>query len=493
MARWLQVIGEYNFTIVHRAGRSHGNADGLSRKECSQCGRDERPHEVVNNIAEMVGEVPAVGETTVRAVTSMPLITCEKMMEAQLEDMSIKWMFETKKRDAQRPDWKTISSRSSAEKTYWRLWDQLAIKENVLSRRWESDDVRLVKWHTILPEKFRADLVKELHGGVATGHLGVKKTMAKVRARFYWCGMAADIRSIIRQCNVCAKRKSPAKTKKAPLQQHIVGAPMERVALDIMGPLPETPNGNKYILVVGDYLTKWMEVYPVPDQTAETVAKKFVNEYVCRFGVPEVLHSNQGRNFESRVFAEMCDILGIEKTRTCPYNPKSDGMVERFNRTLITMVAMMIEPNKRQRDWDEKLPLATIAYRATPQESTGESPNMLMLGRELRLPIDLTTEMPGDDEDDIGAVETDYACELRLRMRAAQGRARKCLKQSVRRQKAHYDRRTIQDKLQPGNFVWLHNPAKRKGLSPKLQCRWEGPYLITHKLSDILYRIQRSH
>ncbi|XP_038052806.1 uncharacterized protein LOC119725470 [Patiria miniata] len=187
----------------------------------------------------------------------------------------------------------------------------------------------------------------------------------------------------------------------------------------------------------------------------------------------------------------MCRLLGIEKTRTTPYNPKSDGMIERFNRTLVTMVSMMIEPHRRQRDWDEKIPLATFAYRASPQESTGESPNMLMLGREVRLPIDLAVEQPRDDQQEVEGEETDYAQQLREQFRLAHGRARKCLKRSARRQKTHYDRRSVKYNLVAGDFVWLHNPAKRKGLSPKLQCRWEGPYLIVHKLSDVIFRIQR--
>ena len=192
--------------------------------------------------------------------------------------------------------------------------------------------------------------------------------------------MDADVRSIIRMCNTCASKKSPSRTRRAPLQQRSLGMPMERVALDIVGPLPETERGNKYLLVVGHYFSKWVEVYPIPDQTAKTVAENFVQEFVCRFVVPQVLHSDQGRNFESQVFVEMSSILGIDKTRTTPYNPKSDGFIERFNRTLISMVSMMIDPTRRQRDWDEKVPLALFGYRSSPQESTGETPNMLMLG-----------------------------------------------------------------------------------------------------------------
>ncbi|XP_022108295.1 uncharacterized protein LOC110988783 [Acanthaster planci] len=187
----------------------------------------------------------------------------------------------------------------------------------------------------------------------------------------------------------------------------------------------------------------------------------------------------------------MCRLLGIEKTRTTPYNPKNDGMIERFNRTLVAMVSMMLEPHRRQRDWDEKIPLAMFAYRASPQESTGESPNMLMLGREVLLPVDLTIEQHSDGQPDEDGIGTDYAQQLREQLSLAHDRARKCLKQSARRQKNYYDRRSATDKLVVGEFAWLHNPAKKKGVSPKLQCRWEGPYLIVHQLSEVIFRIQR--
>ena len=268
-------------------------------------------------------------------------------------------------------------------------------------------------------------------------------------------------------------------------------SPMERVALDIVGPLPETERGNKYILVVGDYFSKWMEAYHIPNQTAVTVAEKLVNEFVCRFGVPSLLHSDQGRNFEAHVFKEMCNIFGIEKTRTTPYNPKSDGLIEKFNNTLITTISMMIEPNKRQRDWDVQVPLALFAYRTAPQETTGETPNMLMLGRELHLPVDLTTVALKEDKDSDPFLETDYAYKLRQRMRAAHQRARNNIAKNTRRQKKTYDMTAESSQLKVGKFVWLHSTARTKGLSPKLERRWEGPFLIVGKLSDVTCRKQR--
>ena len=491
MARWLQVIAEYDIKIVHRAGRSHANADSLSRRPCPQCKRDSGGPASSDGLAESGMDVERNDCAEARAVTVEPEISNEHMSQEQSGDASIKWILEGKQHSRDRPDWATMVSKSSVEKSYWRMWDQLAVKQGVLYRKWEYNQGQKITWHVVLPSKLRKDTVKELHGGKSSGHLGMNKTRAKVRMRFYWVAMDADIRSVVRQCDICASKKSPSKKRRAPLQQDSVGMPMERVAMDIVGPLPETERGNKYILVVGDYFSKWMEAYPIPDQTAETVADRFVNEFVCRFGVPAVLHSDQGRNFESRVFKEICHILGIHKTRTTPYNPKSDGLIERFNGTLINMISMMIEPQSRQRDWDKKLAMATFAYRSAPQDSTGETPNMLMLGRELHLPIDLTTEALRGEEIELHDVGTDYAFTLRQRMQAAHQRARNNFAESARRQKKTYDMKVEGRTLAVGEFAWLHNKAKTKGLSPKLQRKWEGPYLIVHRLSDVTCRIQR--
>ena len=114
---------------------------------------------------------------------------------------------------------------------------------------------------------------------------------------------------------------------------------MQVVAVDILGPLPESESGNYYILVAGNYFTKWMEAYLIPNQEAITIAKVLVDEMFCRFSPPEQLHSNQGRQFESSIMKEVCEILGIKKSRTSPYHPQCDGLVERFNRTLLSMLA----------------------------------------------------------------------------------------------------------------------------------------------------------
>ncbi|KAK7904833.1 hypothetical protein WMY93_017440 [Mugilogobius chulae] len=148
---------------------------------------------------------------------------------------------------------------------------------------------------------------------------------------------------------------------RAELQQLAVGAPMERVAVDIMGPFPRTDKGNRYVLAAMDYFTKWPEAFAIPDQEAETVADTLVEGMFSRFGVAEVLHSDQGRNFESAVFSAMCERMGMQKTRTTPLHPQSDGLVERFNRTLAKQLAIVTA--EHQRDWDMHLPLVLLGIQ----------------------------------------------------------------------------------------------------------------------------------
>lgn len=188
---------------------------------------------------------------------------------------------------------------------------------------------------------------------------------------------------MIQVCTICVQRKLPIRTQRAALQSYVVGVPMERMAIDVLGPFPETYRENKVILVEGNYFTKWIEAFALPNQEAKTVAEKLVEEVVCRYGVPRALHSDQGRNFESNLMKDMCALLGIGKTRTTPFNPKSDGFVKRFNRTLVEAMSKLLAPEHHQRDWDIQIPYVLMAHRSARQSSTGESPNMLMFEREV--------------------------------------------------------------------------------------------------------------
>ena len=165
--------------------------------------------------------------------------------------------------------------------------------------------------------------------------------------------------------------------------------------MDIVCPLSRTSRGNRYILTVVDHFTKHAEAYFLPDQEAPTVARAFLNEFVSRYGVPYVIHTDQGTNFESNLFKEICKLLGIAKTRTSPYHPQCDGQVERMNRTLVELLSLNV-PNPTD-NWDLELGLTLMAYRSTVQSSTGFTPYFLLYGKEMRLPLDIVYRPSSQD------------------------------------------------------------------------------------------------
>ena len=259
---------------------------------------------------------------------------------------------------------------------------------------------------------------------------------------------------------------------------------MERIAIDVLGPLPETDNGNKYLLIAMDYFTKWPEAYPLPNQEATTVV--LVGEFFIRMGIPLEIHSDQGRNFESNVFQEICKLLHIKKTRTTPLHPQSDGMVERLNRTIEAQLAIFVSEN--QRDWDIYVPLLLMAYRSAVHETTKCTPAELMFRRNLRLPTDL---LYGQPEEEKHVAATEYVSQLCARLDKVHQHAREKIQIATERMKHYYDTKTNAQPLEPGQKVWLHNPKRRKGVSPKLSRPWEGPYLVKDRLNDVVYRIQK--
>ncbi|PIK39039.1 Retrovirus-related Pol polyprotein from transposon [Apostichopus japonicus] len=176
-----------------------------------------------------------------------------------------------------------------------------------------------------------------------------KKTLKRIRELYYWSGYRGHVEKWCKSCDACASRKGPRKKANASLKQYGAGHVLQRCAMDIMGPLPVSSRGNRYVVVIADYFTKWTEAFAIADMEAETVARVLVEEFICRFGVPEELHTDQGRQFESELFQHMCRLLDIHKTRTTPFHPQSDGMVERFNRTLEDMLSLVVSEN--QKDW----------------------------------------------------------------------------------------------------------------------------------------------
>ncbi|KAL5502694.1 hypothetical protein EMCRGX_G009508 [Ephydatia muelleri] len=419
VARWLETLSEYDFEVLHRPGKKHTNADSLSRMPCSQC---RLPPEEDN---EDQGCVLAVTDSW------MPSWTHEELAAYQRQDPAlkqvIKWL-ETKTLPKVFP-----KNASSHVKALWSQCHHLVMQNKILYRQWEDVQGRGLNktLQLVLPSSLVPAVLEGLHSSLVGGHMGAKKTLDKVRCRFYWVGQRKDITQWCISCPTCCSRKTPIPAPCAPMQLDPVERPLQRVAMDILGPLPETEKGNKYILVIGDYFTKWKEAYPLPNMEAMTVARHLVSEFMCRFGVPEQLHSDQGRNFESGVIKGICELLQV-------------------------------------------------------------TPFSMMLGREARLPEDLIYGLPvGGAPVPQGGRE--YVEHLKKAMQNAYKSIRDEAWKEMQHQKNVYDERQNERQCyQKGDFVWLHCPAVPRGHSPKFHRPWQGPYEVEEKLGDVVYRIRKN-
>ncbi|GFV84434.1 protein NYNRIN [Trichonephila clavipes] len=210
----------------------------------------------------------------------------------QLADPEIKPIIEFKESSDEKPSCQDIAPFHPTTKHYWALWDSLLLINGVLYRKWQSDDGKTFRWQLILPKTRVSTVLKELHGSPTGGHFGVMKTLQKVHECFYWNNVRSDVEKCCRICDTCVAHKGPRKRTRGRLQLYNVGAPFERIAFDILGPLPRSSDGNNNILVVMDYFTKWPEAYPISDQEASTVAEVLVQHWISRFGVPLQLQSD---------------------------------------------------------------------------------------------------------------------------------------------------------------------------------------------------------
>lgn len=248
--------------------------------------------------------------------------------------------------------------------------------------------------------------------------------------------------------------------------------PFDKVGLDILE-LSRTNSGNKYCLVFTDYTTKWVEAFALKNMIAESVAKIFINEVVCRHSAPAELLTDQGQNFRSSLVQEICNYLKTKKIFTAPYNPKCDGLTERFNKTLCHMLAAYSDAN--QTNWDLYLPLVLYAYRTSEQSSTNISPFEALYGRNPRL---------GDIDDFNKGYESSTFIE-NLHWRWAE--IKKKIQNSAEINKEIYDNRkkSGSNPFRVGDFVRIKNQQTKTGLKTKLRNdMWSDPVKVTRIVSD---------
>jgi hypothetical protein len=348
---------------------------------------------------------------------------------------------------------------------------------------------------TMVPQCLVKATLKMHHEGF--GHMGANRMLETMRLRYFWSKMDQDIIKHTSKCINCKLRKSYQRRPTVPIMKYDDTArPLDRVHVDLTGPLPTTKGNHKYIMVIKDYLTKYVWLIPLKSKGSVEVAEAFVGEFICQAGIPGRVVSDRGNEFVNKLLSNVSHILGINRVSTTPYNPRSDGFVENHNKTLKDQLYHYVDTLK-QDDWDVFLPTVQLMYNTTVSLATGYTPMLLMTGREARMPA--FNHMA--ERADKVARKDPHTNELVLKMVETMRGFHEFALQQTTRNKGRFNLRVRKPlefvEYEPGQeFLRVRRPissfksAEEKEawkISMKLLERYEGPYKVIRKINPVLY------
>jgi len=519
MARWLSLLGQFHFHIEHRSGAQHGNADALSRCKQSHlhgcCGlplptpdpsfqpfdrseigssmdADALPVQtgetwLASLATSLEGEsIPLVGEELwIHSITAPTMDTFDPAYDFQTQqglDSDIKQMCSwiiTKSLPNTQKDLGAVSTDLIA---LWLDKKRLFVCSKGLlwrKRSRENTDPQL-----LVPKQLRHAIFLDHHAALISGHMGIDRTHARISALYYWPGLSDMISREIFACPQCSRRKSPP-NRKQPMGHVHSGTKFARIAMDLLDVTTISDGGKKYILVVADYFTKYTEAYALENKTAFAVAEALMDNWLTRYGFPLTLHSDQGKEFENKVILELCQLLGCHKTKTSPYRPQSDGLVERMNRTLLSMLAMFV--NSERTNWDDLLPFLMMAYNTSVHDTTGYTPYFLVFGEECNLPGSLVHHSLRPEGPP--KLAGDYTNWVRAAIYTAYDEVRGQQQRATQRQKRYYDTKAVSRDFPLGSWVLRYYPPKKQH---KLGSPWTGPWKVVRNAHGWTVGIQKS-
>ena len=321
------------------------------------------------------------------------------------------------------------------------------------------------------PKDLRLTIISETHCSPMGGHRGVTKTYNRIKHNYYWENLKLDVQRHIQQCLQCQLKKLVrVKTKQPMIITDTPGSSFDKVAMDIVGPLPKTERGKEYILTLQDQLTKYCMGIPLPNQTAETIAEVFVDRFICILGAPKAILTDQGRNFIGDLMKRIAKIFRIRKFRTTAFHPQSNGSLERSHHALGEYLKQYAN---EQKQWDRWIGLAMFNYNTSVHEATKHTPYELVFGKIARIP---SNELLAP-EDKLSNYN-EYLINLVTQLHTIQGNARENVINAKQKSKEHYDKKINPQTFKPGDHVFL-----LKGPKPgKFGDHYTGP----HEVLEIL-------
>ena len=475
LARWILRLSEFDFAIKHRAGTKHTNADALSRPPFAT--------HAAKSYVNFLEHVELEGFTN------------QQLRKLQRDDSALRPFFaylENKELPSELP-----------KRSYVLLLKELLFIDNgLLWHRYPGPITPVptdVIHQIVIPRSLRTSILKACHDENFSGHLGFNKTYDKIKRRFWWPNLYTEVRQYVLGCVPCQKRKHLRINMDGPLQPQLISRPWERMSMDLLGPLPITRSGNKYLLVCNDHFTRWVEAFALADITMPSIANVIITRIICRFGCPEQILTDRGSNFLSKVGQLLYKALRVKKINTSSYHPQTNALTERFNLTFCEMCSQYV--NLHQTDWDEHIPYLLFAYNTSTHPTTKCTPFYLTYLRDPILPIDITFRTPSQ----LPRFNVNTYTRL-LSSRLVE--AANVVKHSVMKQhaasKKRWDAHVRPRQFNIGDRVWIFMPKllglprKPKGTqkstvavkrTKKFGLRWRGRYRVTKRVGQSLYAL----
>ena len=336
----------------------------------------------------------------------------------------------------------------------------------------------------MLPKAYRNIVLEASHSAVYAGHLGHDNTLAKIKRLYYWPGMATAVRRMCRSCPTCQKATRWKRSRKVPLcPLPIIDKPFRRIGMDLIGPLPRTKTGYRYVLVIVDYGTRFPEAILLKKTDTDTIIVALI-PFFGRVGFPEEVLPDRGTNFTSKLMQDFQKMVGIKAIRTSSYHPQTDGMVERFNACIKASIEKLAP--KFDLQWEKALPWVLMAHRGAVHRSTGYTPYELMYGWPVRGVLDVMKEKWEEKEGEPQSVLT-YMVAVQNRLKVVWERAKEREKKKKDKMKMYYDRGARERTYEFGDMVLAMLPGGRN----KMSLEWRGPYPVVRKLSGTTYEVRK--
>lgn len=455
IARWIMTLQEFSYEIIHKPGRLNQMADYLSRAKYIPS--HEHP------------------ETTPKHIYNINMDTQNFGFGVMSEAIIIS---KQKQDDMCREIVKKINSnfKFPPSSPHFYIHKGILVCKNLNNGR--HNGPRLV-----VPKSLVHLVLQYCHDNNAVAHSGLSRTLHRVKQNFFWIGMYKMSKQYVGSCHSCVQRRGFCKPAKAPLQKiPVPSRPFEKCSIDAVGPLVTSRHGNKWILVICDYFTRYPEAYPVSDIQSNTVARVLI-DFISRHGLMQVLYSDRGSNFLSQAMTQVYNILGIDKQHTVSYNPGGNGMLERLNKTLIDTLSHLV--SETQDDWCEHIPLALMAFRTAFHRTIQETPAFLLYGRDIAMPYDLIFSSKFRTYNDTPT----YAQNLVSRLQTTFEIVKKNLEKAADTQVEQSLEKHSYRKIDVGDTVYLHTPKIKIHTSKKLSKQNQGPYRVMRKSSPVLFEI----